>query len=297
MFLVSILFGAGYWYYRAEAVCDVPIAYRIGTVDSRFGLSFEEVREHISNAESLWEDATGRNLFTYDETAKFSINFIFDNRQASANAEADLREVLEEHEWESQTVKEQYENLVSNYEYLKSDYEAQSATYEKRLQEHNAEVEKWNKEGGAPEDVYAELSNKQQALKKEQEQLNAIAYELNQLVREMNKISEKGNAIISDYNEVVEEYNTQFTEGKEFTQGDYRGDVINIYEYSSLEELDIVLMHEFGHALSLDHVEGEESVMYHFMEAQTLQEGLTSEDIEAFEATCGDEKSTLWSVL
>ncbi len=297
LLLVIVLFGAGYLYYQASAGCGVPIAYRVGDIDPRFNLSYEEVRTYISNAESMWEDATGRNLFTYDESAKFSINFVFDGRQADSNAESYLRDTLEDREWESQSVRVQYENLVNKYETLKSNYEKQSATYENKLRAYNVEVEKWNIAGGAPETVYTALSKKQQYLKEEQDRLNSIASELNLLVKEMNKIGNEGNLIVDDYNNVVEEYNNRFTEGGEFIQGDYNGDVINIYEYQSSEELEIVLAHEFGHTLSIEHVEGKESIMYHLMEYQSLENGVTANDVEAFQNTCGNERATLWSVL
>ena len=58
-----------------------------------------------------------------------------------------------------------------------------------------------------------------------------------------------------------------------------------------------MLAHEFGHALSLGHVEGEESLMYHFMEMQSLEDGATFEDRTEFERVCGDRGFTFRSVL
>ena len=297
LLIVAVLFGTGYWYFEANAVCDVPIAYRIGSIDPRFNLTREEVQAAISTAESLWEDATGRNLFTFDETAKLSINFVFDDRQAEANAEHRLREELENKEGLSDRVREEYVELLDQYEGLKNLYEIRSDQYSERLLAHNNEVARWNDAGGAPQDIYQNLTARQQELATEQKELNNIAHQLNQLVQQMNAIGAEGNSLISEYNQTVEKYNERFEEAREFTQGDYQGDVINIYQFDSPEELDIVLAHEFGHALSLDHVEGEESVMYHFMEAQTLEEGITPFDLSEFENVCGEDTLTLWSIL
>lgn len=297
MLLLAVLFGSGYWYYTASAICDVPIAYRVGSIDSRFGITREEVRAAVSTAESLWEDATGRNLFTFDGAARLSINFIFDERQQEAIAEQKLREELEDKEGESDQVKQEYEELLDEYDSLKGLYEEQAVEYEKRLRAHNAEVAKWNEAGGAPPDVYGDLSRHQEELAADQKKLNTIAYELNELVEKMNAIGDEGNSLISDYNEVVDKYNSRFHESHEFTQGDYQGDAINIYQYNSTTELEIVLAHEFGHALNLEHVEGTESIMYHFMEAQTLEEGITDFDLGEFERVCGDGDFTLWSIL
>ena len=220
--MIAVVFGAGYWYYVAEAVCDVPIAYRIGSIDEEFDISKEEVRSAASAAESLWEDATGRNLFTHDESARVSINLIFDDRQAEALLEADLRDELEDQQDKSKSIEEQYKYLLETYEDLKEDYEARQVQYEADLQAHNVEVERWNSAGGAPEDIFENLENRQQELAEEQEELNSIAYRLNQLVKRINAIGDEGNSLIEGYNEIVEEYNTRFNEEKEFTQGEYQ---------------------------------------------------------------------------
>lgn len=297
LLLIAIIFGTGYWFYTANAVCKVPIAYTIGTIDPNFDITPVEAKAAASGAESLWEDATGRNLFTYDENADFAINFVYDERQRAATEEQNLREELENREWKSDSVKEQYEHLLNEYEDLKEAYEERTDEYETKLTAHNAEVERWNEAGGAPTDIYSNLGKRQTELREEQEALNSVAYQLNQLVKQMNAIGTEGNSLISDYNEIVEEYNSRFSEHTEFTQGDYQGDSIHIYQFDSTEDLKIVLAHEFGHALSLGHVEGEESVMYNFMEAQSLEEGITSPDLEEFERVCGDERLTLFGVL
>jgi len=289
--MVAILFGGGYWFYVAEAVCDVPISYHIGTIDPRFNISEEEVRNAVSVGESMWEDATGRNLFTYDEKGTLAINFVFDERQEKANEEKKLLEVLEKKEGASETVHTQYETLLSEYGELKAQYEKRTATYENNLAAYNKEVSDWNKKEGAPKDVYERLTATQHALGSEQEKLNGIAAQLNELVRKMNSIGAKGNTLNTDYNQVVEEYNTKVGEGGEFTQGDYAQKNINIYQYDTQDELEIVLAHELGHALSLDHVEGSTSIMYQLMEAQSKTTGITESDLSAFEKICGTETS------
>jgi IS1 family transposase len=293
LLIVAVLFGAGYWYLVAEAVCDVPVSYRIGTIDPRFGISEEEVRNVVSEAESMWEDSTGENLFTYDTDGSLIINFVFDERQETANEQVQLEDVLESKEAMSDTIRTQYETLMREYESLRATYESQTTAYEQRLTAYNTEVNDWNEQGGAPADVYDRLEATKRELSREQERLNAGAAKLNVLVRKMNTLSAKGNSLISDYNETVEVYNGRFSEGHEFTQGDYEQDIINVYQYDSREELVLVLAHEFGHALSLDHVEGPESIMHKLMGEQTKESGLSETDIAEFERVCGDQASFL----
>lgn len=298
LLITTILFAGGYFYYTASAVCDVPIAYRIGVLDARFNLSPEEARTVVGDAESIWEDATGRNLFTYDEDADFTVNFIFDNRQELTQIEQELRSQLTETENLSDAVRERYETLTSQYEELTSSYEEKRTAYEAELAAYNAEVSKWNDEGGAPSDVYEELTKRQEMLDHEQRELNGIVRQINKVADEINTLGERGNILVSTYNTVVQQYNNRFGhshEGEEFTQGDYRGDSINIYEYSNMDELRIVLAHELGHALGLGHVENDASFMYYLMGEQDFSTGFTPEDEAEFARVCGEGNFTLFS--
>ena len=291
LLMTAVLFGGGYWYYTALAGCIVPIGYRIGTVDSRFDISDEEVRNAISSAESMWEDGTDRNLFTADPEGELVINFVYDERQAAAEAQQEFETILDRKENMSETVKSEYENLTEQYETLRVSYEGQVTAYEKKLSAYNKEVADWNARGGAPKDVFARLQSTEESLSKEEDRLNTISGQINSLVRKINALSSRGNSLVTDYNSLVEEYNDTFAEGKEFTQGDHKDQVINIYEFTNEEELVIVLAHEMGHALDIEHVLNSKSLMYHHMKDQVLSEGLTSEDIAAFSASCGNKGS------
>jgi myosin heavy subunit len=285
--MVAVLFGGSYWYYTALAGCNVPISYQIGEIDPRFGLTSEEVKNAISSAESLWEDGTDRNLFTAAAKGTLVINFVYDERQAMTNAQTEFEEVLERKETVSENVKDQYQRLVSEYDALRESYERSVALYETKLESYNDEVADWNRRGGAPKDVFERLENTKKELETEEQKLDTRSRELNALVRKINTLGSEGNSLITDYNSLVNEYNDRFSEGGEFTQGVYKDDEITIYEYGSEEELIIVLAHEMGHALGIDHVEGATSVMYHHMEEQTLDEGLTLYDRAAFTESCG----------
>ena len=289
LLIVAIVIGGGYWYHTANSKCPVPIAYSIGEVDERFGISAEEARAVISEAESIWEDKTGRNLFTYDEDAEFAINFIFDDRQRVTLEEHQLREVLDRTENISSTLREEYEVLLSRYESLKQTYENRLRTYEDKLELHNGEVERWNTQGGAPTDVYQRLSDEQKTLSAESAELSSIARRLNELVDSINELGDKSNRTIRDYNNQVAEYNDRFHEEREFTQGDYQEGRINIYQFKDLDELRLVLVHELGHALSLGHVESPQSAMYYLMQDQPIDLELSDEDLLEFRRVCGVE--------
>ena len=295
MLLVTVLFAGGYFYYIAQAVCPVPITYRVGELDERFGLSLDEAKVAIADAAELWEEATGQNLFSYDEDAKFVINFQYDERQAYATAEEILKDRLEAAENINEALSDTYAQLVAEYNKTKLTYADRVEKYERRLVAYNQKVQDYNEQGGAPSEVYADLEAEKDALDRERTALNDLSAELNELVGKINDVGDRGNALIANYNENVGVFNEKFGETREFTQGDYNYERINIYTYKDKQELETVLAHELGHALSLDHVEGSSSIMYYLIGEQPAKLDLSETDLAEFNRICGD--MNLWDKI
>jgi hypothetical protein len=286
--MLAVVGAGSYVYYHvAYSKCKVPVKYSIGTIDPRFKISEEEVRAALADAESLWEDATGKNLFTYDENAPFAIDFVYDERQQNTEEQHALIEVLDRKASMSESIRANYEKLLSAYNQLKTQYEGKVASYEKRLAAHNAEVEKWNANGGAPEATFRALNVASNALNVESASLNEQAQKLNALATQINQLSDKGNAIVEEYNKSVATFNKTYEHGDEFTQGDYTLDGIRIYQYDDATELRRILAHELGHALSLDHVDDEQAVMHEIMEGQHVGLALRYGDIAEYHRVCG----------
>lgn len=287
--IATILFGGGYFYYIAQAVCPVPISYTLGDIDERFELTRDEAKLAIAEAESVWENATGKNLFSYEEDGELVINFVFDERQQLVDAEGELKERLDATENISDAIGETYAELVAQYNELKLDYADRVERYERDLNVYNEEVERYNRQGGAPADVYEALSERKESLNDEQTDLNELAAKLNTLVNDINSVGEKGNTIINTYNKGVNVYNEAFGEAHEFTQGDYTNKTIKVYTFEDKQELRLVLAHELGHALSLDHVEDERSVMHYLIGGQTQSDSLSKQDLAEFDRVCGEK--------
>lgn len=273
--------------------CQLPVTYRVGDIDERFNLTADEAREVIARAEAVWEESLGQDLFVYNgEKGKLPINFVYDERQASAEAEFGFRERLDAAAEANNEIRAQYETLSKEYEALAASYETRVDAYDARLALYNNTVASYNEQGGAPPEVFAELEEEKSELKNEERELSSLARELNNFVDKLNQLGKQGNLLVERYNVGVGEYNQTFGESREFTQGDYRGDSINIYTFNNKEELALVLAHEFGHALGLEHVEGRESIMHYLIGEQPRALPLSEYDKSAFSVVC-TEKS-LW---
>jgi predicted Zn-dependent protease len=220
---------------------------------------------------------------------------VFDERQENADIEAELREDIEAKQGMSAEVAKKYDTLIAEFRKLQKIYESQVISYETKLTAHNREVAGWNDAGGAPAEVVQTLNEEADVIKVEQKELEALAAKLNAIVRELNALGARANTLIKDYNTVVNEYNDRAAEAEEFTQGDYTRDAINVYQFNSEDELILVLAHEFGHALTLDHVANETSIMFRRMGAQEVEGGPTAEDIAEFERVC--KKGGVFSAL
>lgn len=287
--LVAIGAWAFLWFEENVSACRIPHAYRIGTIDEGFGITREDARKAVAKAEAMWEELTGKDLFVYDEAADFTVNFVFDTRQQLTNEEHEFRDILEQKEGLSEAIKAEYEALAAQYGSLKERYELRLSAYEADLAAYNDEVAMWNERGGAPEETYERLNADRRALNAESRELARIARELNNLVAQINNLGEEGNRVVEDYNEDVAQYNDRFNHEYEFTQGDYQGERINIYQFDSEQELITVLAHEFGHALRLEHVEDQNAIMYYLMDIENHRGNLTIHDLNEFNRVCGKE--------
>ena len=288
--ILSVAAGlsVAYMYYNiAYGICRVPVSYDIGTIDPRFHISEEEARAAVSDAESLWEDATGKNLFSYTKGTAFKVNFVFDERQQKTIEVNSVQTELNQKASRNETIRTEYNTLRVKYDSLKKIYADQVTAYEARLKVHNDQVDAWNKKGGAPEKIYAQIAADKASLDAARIQLNRFADTLNTLVKNINSLGERGSGIITDYNKEVQVFNTKFSGKEEFTQGDYDRARINIYQFKNQRELRLVLTHELGHALGLQHIADTQSVMYRLMEGQLAGFSLSTADLLEFKRVCG----------
>ncbi len=221
--------------------CNIAQLYKIGSIDSRFGLSNAEVEDDIQQAIGIWNTVEGKTLFTQSEKAKLSVNFVYDQRQA---LNSQVQQLDTDLGLQNATLQQKID-----------DFKSRAAAYEQELAAFEALVNKYNSQGGAPPDVY-------KGLVQQQYDLNSQAQTLNATAKELNLSTHDYNTNVSNLHEDIDQLNAELTQKPE--EGLYNGKdlTITIYLTNSKAELIHTLAHEFGHALGMMHVKGESSIMY-----------------------------------
>ncbi len=76
---------------------------------------------------------------------------------------------------------------------------------------------------------------------------------------------------------------------------DTEGERIYVYGFESTQELESTLIHEFGHALGLGHVDDEKSVMYR--SDKSIATTLSQADLAELARACSEQKTLLSGIL
>jgi len=292
IFIVASL-GGKIWLERVSKPCTEPIAYYIGAYDQRFGLSRGELLSSLSQAESLWESSSGKDLFVYSATeGKLPVNLVYDYRQAVTEELSVIEDTVKTGEGSYDSMESRHLALRFGYNTLKKSYESQSAIFRDNSAEYEQSVERWNQGNRSSKKEFEVLEKERLALEAEFNALKSLESELNVKVRELNATVEALNALAKKLNLNVKEYNAVgASRGETFAGGTYtldeKGERIDIYEFESKEKLVRILAHELGHALGLEHVDDPQAIMYYLNEGEN--EKLTEADLNALNLLCGVE--------
>lgn len=274
--------------FNQPTVCERTLHYSVGTIDPRFHISREEVQNVLSGVETVWEKPFDRNLFEYDPNASFTIDFVFDERQQQTIESDILDKHLNQLDAQLSTKEKEYQTRSDQYDAAVASYEARLKQYNTDASAYAKEVAYWNRRGGAPDDVYNTLVAEQTRLNNESTALQVLQQKLDSDYRALDALYQSLSAGVTSYNSQVDTYNQRYGNSNEFTQAEYLGHNINVYQFNDTDELRLALAHEFGHALGIEHVENSRSIMYYLMRDQdVVHPTLTEEDKNALKTICG----------
>jgi hypothetical protein len=302
LFLLLIGMGAGFYFMTYERVegafsgtltpCQQPLTYQIGTIDSRFDVSDRDVREAMADAAALWSDATEETVAIESEDGNIIVNFIYDERQELVDGELRFRERINSEQVRMNQFQRDYDRQRDQFDERSERYVELAASTTRELDSLNDWVRERNEAGGFTESDVDQFERRKAAVEEQQQRVLNERNELDRMAAQINRDTDRLNKMIDDNNRLIDEYNKEYSGENRFTKATYQntrdGGVITVNMFLNKQELTLILAHELGHALGMDHVSNPRSVMFSQMGGQELFPvvQLTREDREAIRNVC-----------
>lgn len=274
----------------ARPNCEEPIQYTLGDIDPRFDISNDEIIQLLKEAEGVWEQGVGENLFAYTPTkgkGVVNIDFIFDERQERVLAEKQSSKELQDRWKHYDDLVDAYNNQLAQHNNRVDQYNQDLAQYEIRLQAYNQRVEDWNQSSRTSRAELAWIQAEEQSLRAISQELETRRRALNAFEDDLNKAVSELNELHNNLSNQTNYHNTQYNTGEEVIAGDQGAYTIHVYQYYSTAELRAILAHEMGHALGIDHLDDDKAIMHYLAKEQNFYPlQLTPSDVAAVHSVC-----------
>ncbi|WP_138429907.1 matrixin family metalloprotease [Fodinibius saliphilus] len=283
-----------YQNYPQTEPCGKTITYRIANIDIKYNISNSELKQVMRKVESLWEQPIGEDLLQYKKNGEIGIHLIYGGEQHLENDNKFPQHIkIKTLENRIKLIRRSYKRLSKRYKEKSEEMEKALAKYNKAAKRYNRKIEELKKNGGIPSSKKQEIEQIQRMPKQLKDKAINLKQTAESLRQRSNKKSKELDDLLDRRNEMIAEYNSRFGEAQRFNQGQYlvtgNRKRINIYQFSTRAELTILLAHETGHALGLDHVDNPRSIMHIVLTKQNIFDlSLTEEDINALRKRCNN---------
>jgi hypothetical protein len=261
----ALLFIAGCGRIAGGSVNSYPLLWHIGGVDPRFNVSTDQVKQAVERAASLWEKAAGKQLFKYDDSQGISVQLVFDQRQDQLNADRAASQELDAAKKRLDQPKREEQAEMKRYVRARNQLYKRENRFQTKLENYNRQIGYWNSRGGVPEQTIQELDSAKADLAADKASIEESQQQVDDMRVETNRMVDSYNELAANYRASVQQYNVQFRSNGAQTIGEYvrTGDDVRVtvYAFEDTNHLAVVLAHELGHALGLEHVPGTGSIM------------------------------------
>lgn len=301
--LLLSLFAVSGWYFltyeKTEHIpdsdlgaCNEPLSYRIGEIDTRFGISEKSAKEAMQTAASLWSDAVGQPIAYQHKEGDIVVNFVYDERQKLVAGERRFRERIESEQIRMDQLEQVYENRRKQFEKRSEEYQEKAERLQNEIDDLNRWVQEKNRSGGLTPGDQQSFDQRKRDVERLQQQVLNERSELDSMAEEVNRYADQLNNRVKENNKLIDQYNDEFTGENRFAKATYQnteiGGVITVNQFINQRDLELVLAHELGHALGITHGNEPESIMYSQMGGQQIFPilQLSREDQKAISQKC-----------
>jgi predicted Zn-dependent protease len=269
---------------------DKTLRYHIGSVDTRFALSRQEVSNAVYQAVFLWEKAVGHTIFKEDPQGEIRIDFVYDKRQAVTDSLNTIREDIVDAKVSYDTLMTRYDDMLVEVEQRKGAYISENNSYLSALNEYQTEIDAANQKAFVSKDEFKRFEEKKHnldfalvVLQVKRSDLQKKVDDLNTMVAVIGEIASSINSQVMDYKITRKDLSGEFDAGR-YEMNIYGEKSITIYHVKDRDKLVRALAHELGHAQGLKHSSNPDSIMYYLNRSDSIR--LLPEDILAMQARC-----------
>jgi hypothetical protein len=284
--LIASLLVAPAWARDSPGKCRAPVAWRIGVVDREFGIAPQKLHRMARAAALRWNQLAATVVLIDRPNVRFTINLRYGLRQETAETIKDLHA-------DAAHRKAMLDDLIRVMDKLVHKHNIDSARYAAKVDAFNRTAERFvarrkqrisNPARRQLRDEHEVLNKRQTTLDKEKNQLDDARSQIETLRDEIKTRAMRHNNTVAAANRTMKSFPDDARKvGVTHINGPRSK--IDLLQYYDDDKMYLTLLHEFGHALGLEHITDPRAIMYPTQNAKTAND-LTANDVKALRALC-----------